>query len=459
MQNSRFKMQNRYLHLAFCILHLAILSACAAKAPPPVPTAPRYPDFVYPAVPDDLKRTTDAVRVDFGWRYLQADDLRSAEREFTAVTRRSPAMYPAHTGSGYVELARRDYDDAVERFDAALAQAPQYVPALVGRGQALLGAGREEEALAAFDAALAADPTLADVRRRVDVLRFRNAQEVVETAREAAAAGRLDAARNAYRRALEGSPESAFLHRELGVVERRRGDLDTALAELKRAVELDPSDATSLVQIGEILEERQDYAGATEAYRAAAEIEPSEAITKRLADIAEEERLAKLPPEFHAIPQSEQITRGELAALIGIRLDRVLAEAPPRQVVITDVRDHWAAPWVTEVAQAGVLEPFPNHTFQPGARVRRGDLAEAVSRLVLLALRDDEQRREELIKARPKIADMSPGHLSYPAVAVALASGVMPLLEGDRFGVTRPVSGAEAIEIIGRVVDLVRESR
>ena len=444
---------------AFCILHFALLTACAPKVVPPAPTAPHYPEFLYPAVPEDLKSTPGAERIDFAWRYLQADDLRSAEREFSAAARRAPGLYPAETGVGYVELARRDFDDAIARFDASLAQAPQYVPALVGRGQALLGAKREDEALGAFEAALAVDPSLSDVRRRVDVLRFKSAEEVVEAARDAARSGRFDLARDAYRRALEGSPDSAFLHRELGIVERRRGDAAAALQELKRAVELDPSDATSLVQIGELLEEQQDYVGAADAYRAAAELEPSEALTKRLADVAEKERISKLPAEFHAIPESDQITRGELAALIGIRLEALLDEAPPRQVVITDARDHWAAPWVTEVAQAGVLDPFPNHTFQPGARVRRGDLASAVSRLVLLAARGDEARRDEWTKARPKIADMSPGHLSYPDVAVAVASGVMPLLDGERFGVTRPVSGAEAVDIIGRVRSLMPESR
>ena len=451
--------RRRRLPVACCILHLVITAACATKVVPPVPTTPRYPEFLYPVVPEALKYAPGADRVEYAWRYLQADDLRSAEREFAAAARRSPSLYPAETGAGYVELARRDYDDAIARFDASLAAAPQYVPALVGRGQALLGAKRDTEALDAFEAALAVDASLTDVRRRVDVLRFKSAEEVVEAARDAARAGRLDVARDAYRRALDGSPDSAFLHRELGMLERRRGDTAAALERLKRAVELDPSDATSLVQIGELLEEQKDYPGAADAYRAAAELEPSEMLTRRLSEVAEKERIAKLPPEFHAIPESEQITRGELAALIGIRLEDLLGAAPPRQVVITDARNHWAAPWVTEVAQAGVLDPFPNHTFQPGARVRRGDLAAAVSRLVLLATRDDEARREALTTARPKIADMSQGHLSYPAVAVAVASGVMPLLEGDRFGVTQPVSGAEAIDIIGRVRSLIPESR
>jgi len=228
---------------------------------------------------------------------------------------------------------------------------------------------------------------------------------------------------------------------------------------LRKAIELDPSDATSLIQIGEILEQRLDFIGAESMYREAAEIEPSDALTKRIEEVAEKARLAKLPPAFHAIPESPQITRGDLAALIGIRLEPLLQRAQERQVVITDARGHWAAAWIAQVARAGVIELFANHTFQPRSRVRRGDLAAAVSRLVLLAAADDAERREAWTTARPTITDMAPGHLSYPAVSVAVASGVMPLDEGDRFSVTRPVSGAEAIDVVERVAALARDGR
>jgi tetratricopeptide (TPR) repeat protein len=436
-----------------------LVAGCAPRTPPPLPTTLRHPEFVYPAVPDALKGSPGVERVDAGWRFLQHGDLRSAEREFGAAAKQSPSLYPAHAGAGYAALAGRAYDRALASFTAALVHSPAYVPALVGRGQALLGLERDEEALAAFEAALEADGSLADVRRRVDVLRFRSAQEVVEQARAAAKAGRLDEARAGYTRAIQASPDSAFLHRELGMVERRRGDSQAALAALRHAVELDRSDAASLVQIGEILEQRFDFVGAESLYREAAELEPSEALTKRIEAAAEKARLAKLPPDFHTIPESPQITRGDLAALIGIHLESLLQRAQERQVVVTDARRHWAAPWIAQVARAGVLEPFPNHTFQPGARLRRGDLAAAVSRLVLLAAGDQADRRDAWTTARPKIADMSPGHLSYPAVSVAVASGVMPLDADARFGVTRPVTGAEAIDVIERVAALARDAR
>ena len=50
-------------------------------------------------------------------------------------------------------------------------------------------------ALAAFERALIVDPSLTDLNRRVEVLRFRNVQDVIDAAQTAAKAGRLDDAR------------------------------------------------------------------------------------------------------------------------------------------------------------------------------------------------------------------------------------------------------------------------
>jgi tetratricopeptide (TPR) repeat protein len=435
---------------------LAFLAAsCAPKAaaPPPLPTALKYADFMYPTVPPQFKTNTDAVRIDRGWRFLQNGDEGNAEREFTLALKRAPAFYPARAGAAYVALAKEDYDEALAGFDAVLKAAPMYVPALIGRGQALLALKRETDALVTFEAALAIDTSLSDLRQRVDVLRFRAVQQVIGRARAAAAAGRVEDARAAYTRALEASPESAFLHRELGFVERKQGNAQAALDHFQRASELDPGDAVSLTQIGQLLEERQDYTGADAAYRKAAVIEETPELTRRLAALSEKTREARLPSEFRAIAESRQITRGDLAALIGIRLDTVLRTAPSREVVITDTRGHWAASWITDVARAGVIEPFENHTFQPRAPLRRVDLAIAVSRAIRVMAATRPALRAHF-DARPAIADMPAGHLNYPDVAVAVAAGIVPLVDGNRFDMTRPVSGAEALAAVDRLRSL-----
>ena len=122
----------------------------------------------------------------------------------------------------------------------------------------------------------------------------------------------------------------------------------------------------------------------------------------------------------------------------------MLRLAPAQEVVVTDIAGHWAAQWIAAVARSGVIEPFANHTFQPASPVTRADLAGAVSRVVTLAASRQPELRS-LLTARPAIADMSAGHLSYPAVSVAVASGVMPLSSGGRFEVALvPVEGGAA---------------
>jgi tetratricopeptide (TPR) repeat protein len=441
-------MRSRVLSAVFSAL-LAV--SCAPKvATPALPAGLQYPDFLFPAVPAPMAADPAAAGIDRGWRFLQNNDLRNADREFATTIQRAPQIYPAQAGAGYVALARNDLDRALSSFDQALRAAPAYVPALVGRGQALLGLKRDADALTAFEAAVSADPSLADVRRRVDVLRFRVLQDVIEAARAATTAGRLADAHAAYEKALTASPDSAFLHRELGLVERKQGNAQEALGRFRRATDLDPTDAVSSIQIGELLEQQGDFVGAEAAYRRAADVEPTADLTRRIAAVAERARDARLPAEFRTIAAAPTVTRGDLAALIGIRLDNLLRAAPVTEVVMTDIAGHWASSWITQVARAGVIEPFDNHTFQPRMVVTRGDLAAAVSRLVTLAAATRPDLRTRTAD-RPRIADMPETHLSYPAAAVAVASGVMPLVDGGRFDVARPVQGAEAVEVVARI--------
>jgi tetratricopeptide (TPR) repeat protein len=431
-------------------LVMALAAACATRVPPPVPTTLAHPEFLYPQMPAALAATPGASRVDVGWRYLQGNDLKNAEIEFGVALKLGPGLYPARTGQGYVAMAMRDYDRALTAFDAALQGEAAYVPALVGRGQALLARDRTDLALAAFEKALAIDPSLTDLSRRVEVLRFRNVQDVIEVAQVAAREGRADDARRAYERAIAISPDSAFLYRELGQLERRAGNADRALERLGRAVELDPNDAVALVETGELLEARGDAAGAEAAYRKASDIDPSLNLGARIAATAELARESRLPAEFRAALTTAQITRGDLAALIGVRLAGLVRQAPPRQIVVTDAQRHWASAWINETASAGIIEPFENHTFQPRTPVRRGDLAIVVNRLLALIASSNPSLKERLAQ-RPTIADVPPRHLQYDAVTSVVAVGVMPRLDGDRFQVGRQVSGAEAVEVIDRV--------
>jgi tetratricopeptide (TPR) repeat protein len=445
------------LSRAVAITLLAVaLHGCAEKiVPPPVVTTPKYPEFVRPAVAPSEANTSAAINEGRAWQFLQAGDLKTAERELSASLKALPGFYAAEASLGYVELAKNDPKAALPHFDRALENRASYTSALVGKGQALVQLHREADALNAFEAAVAADPSLTDIARRVEVLKFRSAQLEVDNAREAARAGKLDEATRLYTNAIASSPDSPFLYRELAAVERRTSATDAALAHLRKAVELDPSDAASRAQIGEILQERGDLEGAAAAFTQSLAVEPNADVERRLDAVRASLELARLPEEYRAIPDAPQITRADLAALIGVRLATVLQRPPQHDAgIITDIRGQWAASWIMAVARAGVMEPYANHAFQPRAAVRRSDLAQIVARLLERIAPRTSARGRAWEEARLKFADIGPGHLAYPAASVAVASGVMRVGADNLFQPGRPVTGAEAIEAIDRLAAL-----
>lgn len=438
--------------LAVALLALAV--ACAPKAPPAVAGAPKHPDFVFPVAPEGALPALTA-RIDSGWAYLQLDDHRSAEREFAAALKQQPAYYPAETALAYLSIARGNEQDAAARFERALQADAAYVPALIGRGQVLLELDRDADALASFEAALAKDPSLTELRSRVDVLRFRAVQDLLAKAKAASDARRWDEALLIYRQAIAASPDSAFLYRDLAGVELKAGQNAEALEHYRKAVELDASDARSLAAIAGILDSQGDALGALSTYERARALDASEVPDTVISRLRAAAALAKLPAEYRAIPDKANVTRAEVASLIAVRLESLLARAQPRQAIITDLRGHWAQAWIALVVRSGVMDTLANYEFEPARQVRRNELAATVARLLTLIASVKPEPAKKWQGARVAINDVPAAHLSYPAVSAAVAAGVMPL-SGGNFELLRGVSGAEAMDIISRIEALAR---
>jgi len=459
--------------VALIVVLTVLAGACSRPVPPPVVTAPRYPDYIFPAVPqpdtaasaESARSALDKRQADLArdheeaWRWFQSGDLARAQAEFQAVLKRSPQFYPSETALGYVDLVRQDPSAALERFDRALQAYASYVPALVGRGEALLAQSREPDALAAFESALKMDPQLQAIARRVEVLRARAMQEHVAAARRAAQANQLDEAAQLYEKAIAASPDSAFLVRDLADVEAKQGKTEQALAHYRRAIEMDPSDVASRIHIGEVLDARGDLEGAMTMYTEANNLEPSAELRRRMSAL--EARLAylKLPVEYRAIPDEPEITRAGLASLIGIRLQAMLESTPAQPVVITDTRNHWASDWIMATARAGVMEPYENHTFQPANVLTRSDLAQAVARMLKIVGVGQPQLLKDWQSRQQKMSDVGVSNLHYADASLSVAAGILPLADGGAFQLSRPVSGAEAIDAVSRIERLYNSSK
>ncbi len=437
---------------------VCLASACAARAPKPVVTGPMFPAYEFPALSESLAASAGPLAEAHreAWNLLQSGNARAAARRFGAITRDAPDFYPADAGLGYSALAQQNYGDALTAFDKALATAPDYIPALLGRAEALLATSEIPDAVAALDAVVTIDPARTEVRTRADALRFQGLEELVADARDAQQKGQLDVARGLWQQAVQASPDSAFLYRELAAVERQAGQLDRAAEHVRTTLQLDPRDVAAHVLAGEIEEARGNATGALAAFKLAQSLEARPEIAARIAALGKSAALAALPEAYRSLPAAPQVTRGEVAAVLGLRLEKWLATAgsvPP--VVMTDIRSHWAQPWILAVTRSGLMEVYPNHTFQPGTVVRRTDMADIIARALAAVAQRDRTRGEMWRNARPTLSDVPPTHASYPTAALAVASGVLKLDAEQSFQPTRPVTGAEALAVADRLADLL----
>jgi hypothetical protein len=208
------------------------------------------------------------------------------------------------------------------------------------------------------------------------------------------------------------------------------------------------------VHVAEILEARDDVEGAVATYTEAYNLEPSAEIKRRLDALAERAAYLRLPAEYRALPDQPSITRGDLAALIGIRLEALMAAAPPQVEVVTDIRMHWAEPWIMAVVRAGVMDAYDNHTFQPRTVLHRADLAQAVSRVLHLITARQPALLKEWQGRQARMTDVGVSNLHYADASLAVSAGVLSLAEGETFQLTRPVSGAEAIDAVTKLAGL-----
>lgn len=429
------------------------LTGCAARVP--IVTTEAYPDFVFPAVPPALAAGDVEGRQHDAWTFLQAGQVEQAERRFAELISRDAAFYPAAAGLGWVDVARGSFGNAVDHFDEVLGRAADYVPALVGRGDALLAGEDVSAALESFEAAFAMNTGLARVERLVGELRFRVMSKRYADARAAVEAGRLDDAEAAYADMIAVSPDSASLYLELAEIKQRQGDLRDALVRTRRARSLDPNDAEAVLMEAGLLEGLGDLEAAEHVYELAETVNPTDESAEGLMRVRRALQLARLPSEYRGIPAAASTTRGDLAALIGVRLEELLGDAAFGMAtpILTDTRDHWASRWIVETVRAGVMEVGAGNRFEPERAVRRGDLADVVAVVLDLIGDFDPDAARRWRAARVRFSDMSPGHLNYDSATMAVAAGVMRTFGNQRFDPTGPVSGSDAV---GAVEQLVR---
>jgi tetratricopeptide (TPR) repeat protein len=425
---------------AFCA---ALLPSCATA--PVRPPSAEVEDFVFPGWrPDEVNRD-EAAALQKAWTELGTGNFAAAEKRYRKMLARSPGLIAAETGLAYARLRAGRFDEAQRLFDQTLSRRPEYVPALVGRASLALRQGKPEEALVPLQRASVLDRSNEVVQRRFAEVRLQVIDRRVAAARAEAQAGRLAEAGDIYRQALDTAPELSGVRLELAELLIRQEALDEAASVLLA----DPSrERQILLRLAQLEERRQQPEHALEAYRRLLAQDASDpdalAGAQRVRRFLE---MRQMPEEYRRIAEAPSITRADLAALLAVKVTALSRLTPGRPPVAIDISGSWARDHIIRALTFDLLPVYPNHTFQPGATVRRGDLARAVQQVLDLL--------QVPSRPGPPVTDMSSANPVHYSASRVIAAGLMDLSPTGAFEPWRPVSGQLAIDVVDALARLV----
>ncbi|MBO9341681.1 MAG: tetratricopeptide repeat protein [Roseiflexus sp.] len=227
----------------------------------------------------DLSHELGQVLLDLG-------DIPLAERQFEAAVNSNPRHVPAHLA--LAQLARRAGNDraAARRYEAALDAGASDPAVLEQIGTTLLELREYNAAVMAYERAIAQQPASATLRygaalAYLGVGRLDAAYESARRALErrnvypealallgdiALQRGKLAEAEQQYRAALQQNPSLAAAHIGLGRVAATGGNWSIAAGHFLNAVQGDPQSPDALLWLGEARLRTDDIDGAIAAY-------------------------------------------------------------------------------------------------------------------------------------------------------------------------------------------------
>jgi len=401
-------------------LLVALLLQSSLLLPPRA--AMENPVAVSPA-PPKLARDYAAL-----WaRFLAGNSDDRLEKDLDNFSKKQKTFDPALVIAGYIRLYLRDYMGASQKFTQAVAINPKNRIAVYYLAE--IAYLNQEYARAAdlYTQLAASDTPYPDIETKRQRAVLRATDEVLRSGARAEDENRLGDAEQAYRHALTMLPKEALLHQHLADLLVRENKPAEAEAERKVAEELVPRRAGSSSPAS-------DPASGND--------------SDTLDDLG---RWGNDINRFHEIRNAESTTREQLALLL-VRYFPQLMEMRQTPQIVTDTQNSVASAEIQTVVGLGLIDPLPNHTFEPSSPVTRGDLALVLARMIrVLGLSQT---------APPPSAapDLDPTSALYPEAQLVLGLGLMTLQDSGSFNVSGEVSGKEAVRSAERLFRLFQQA-
>ncbi len=402
-------------------------------------------DYIFPELPRGQLDSRDEKALRGAWTDVLTGQTARAEQTAGKLLSARPGLTAAHAILGFAAMRANRLEDASQIFSALLSAEPENAVALVGLASVRRKGGLPDQALPLYIRAERLRPRDGALARRVGEMKLVVAEAAIAEAGSLNAEGRKAEAITMLEKALTVAPELSPVRLELADLLVEAGRRTEALAVLGATHEADRNIALRIATIR--FEDGELDAAEMALKRGLRNVAEDTEAAALLARILDRRALLALPEPLRAIGEAPRVTRAELAALVVVRIEALKSRSPRVSgVVASDLSRTWARPQVLRAIELGLMDVYPNHTFQPSGAVRRGELAVVAARVL------DHVGWGRSNATPPR--DMSPSHLQYASVLRVLGAGVMQSTPAGAFEPWRIVSGAEAKAVVDSLTRL-----
>lgn len=401
-------------------------------------------------IPDlDNSQYNDSAYIE-GWQNLRAGKPRQALENFQQSTSMDEKLY---VGFGYVFLAQNKLSLARRNFEKALEINPDNWQAHFGLGNLYELLKEKERAFRLYATLRTKYPENIWVKERYDSIKSSETQKYLDQARQFKMVNQSEQYIEALKKAALYSPEMSDLEIEMGDYFFSQGQYDIAAKHYEKVVQRFPQREKILFKLAGVYEDSQKYDSAVVVYKRLLELKPgSMTYINKINDLKIKFYDVNLPTKFKNIFFKRNITREDLAALIGHYFEKYLEPRSP--VIITDIGGSFAKGQIIKVCTLGIMEVRPDHSFDRFLLINRAAFAVVFDRL----LRYLEKERGYTVKLAPPDEDMvphdiSPLHKHYKIITFMVNAQLLKLDKENQFHPTLKVTPTEVLISIRKILN------
>ncbi len=390
-----------------------------------------------------------------GWEKLKAGKPEEALKKFQESTVVDEKLY---IGFGYAFLAQNKVSLAKQNFEKALAINPENWQAHFGLASMYESVKDIARAFHIYSRLRAKYPENDRIKTKYENIKVAETQRYLEKARQLKLENKTDKYIEALKDAAAYSPEMTDIETEMADFFYFQGQYDKAalhyenvaesLHDLSRKKEI-------LLKLTEVYEKNLKYDSAIIVYNNLLELEPGNiAFMNKVSDLKIKFYEENLPAKFKNIFFKEDVTREDVAALIGYYFDKYLDARPA--IIITDIGNSFARDQIIKVCTLGIMKVRPDHSFDRLPVIDRAAFAVIINNLVKYL----DEEKEYTIKLAPAVeivdpADISPEHKDYGIIRFMANAQMLKLDKENNFNPTLKVTTSEVLGTIRKLLNSI----